>query len=53
MKDLEFGGRREDVLFMLLFLKLWFGNRPISDIGVDEIRNVFGMIYRHKVIRLS
>ena len=50
MKSLIFCGKSVDVGFMLLFLRLWFGNRPLSDIGVEEVRHVFDLVYHHNVV---
>ena len=52
MNRLYFVGRSVDVGFMLMFLRLWFGNRPISDIGVEEVRHVLDLLYHHKVVHI-
>ena len=45
-------GKNVDVGFMLMFLRLWFGNRPISDIGVEEVRHVLDLLYHNKVVHI-
>ena len=50
MSRLYFVGRSVDVGFMLMFLRLCFGNRSLSDVSVGEIRHVFDLVYKDKLV---
>ena len=49
MKLMAFSGRSCDVGFLLMFLKNYFGKRPIGEIDVSEISHVLNLLFRRKI----
>ena len=49
MNRLYFVGRSVDVGFLLMFLKNYFGKRPIGEIDVSEISHVLNLLFRRKI----
>lgn len=46
-------GKSRKVLFAIMFLGDWFGDKKISELSPEEVTEAFGLVYEDKKIDLA